>query len=97
MSHSIGQYFQSTIHGKEFAHARSCNAELSYSTAFSTGYASRHPSSYKSIEQLFRVYLGYSVQQGLSAQYTILVTFSPPSLPLEMRFGLCFVLCHQIN
>ena len=52
-----------------------CNAELSCSTAFSTGYASRHSSSYKSLEQLFRVHLGSIVQQGLSALYTILVNF----------------------
>ena len=98
-----------------------CNAELSCSIAFSTGYASRHSSSYKSLEPvfrhprsqgslppalrseregtrlLFRVHLGSSVQQGLSAQNTILVNFFPPYLPLETRFGLCFVLCHQIN
>ena len=60
-----------------------CNAERSCSTAFSTGYASRHSSGYKSQEQLFRVHLGSIVQQGLSAQYTNRVKFFPPSLPLE--------------
>ena len=39
-----------------------CNAELSCSTAFPTGYASRCSSSYKSQEQLFRVHLGCSVR-----------------------------------
>ena len=60
-----------------------CNAEWSCSTAFSTGYASRHSSGYKSQEQLFRVHLGSIVQQGLSAQYINRVKFFPPSLPLE--------------
>ena len=60
-----------------------CNAERSCSTAFSTGYASRHASSYKSLVQLFRVHLGSSIQQGLSAQYTILVKCFPLSLSLE--------------
>ena len=60
-----------------------CNAERSCSTAFSTGYASRDLSGYKSQEQLFRVHLGSIVQQGLSAQYINRVKFFPPSLPLE--------------
>ena len=74
---ALANIFKALFMAKSFT----CNAELSCSTAFSTGYASRHSSSYKSLEQLFRVHLGSSVQQGLSAQYTILVKFFPPSLP----------------
>ena len=42
--------------------AKILQAELSCITAFPTGYASRRLSSYKSIEQLFRVHLGSIVQ-----------------------------------
>ena len=56
---------------------RTCNAELSGSTAFSTGYASRRLSSYKSLEQFTWLLLFSKV----SAQYTIFVKFFPPSLP----------------
>ena len=75
-----------------------CNAERSCSTAFSTGYASRHSSGYKSQEQLFRVHLGSIVQQGLSAQYTNRVKFFPPSLPpFGDDQGMGFVLCYAIK
>ena len=40
-----------------------CNAELSRSTVFCTGYASRRLSSYKSLEQVFRVHLCSVIQQ----------------------------------
>ena len=56
-----------------------CNAELSCSTAFSTGYASRRLSSYKSPEQVFRVHLGSVIQQGYRSVYYSCKFF--PSLP----------------
>ena len=58
---------------------RTCNAELSCSTAFSTGYASRRLSSYKSLEQVFRVHLGSVIQQGERSVYYSCKIF--PSLP----------------
>ena len=61
-----------------------CDAEPSCSTAFSTGYASRRSSSYKSLEQLFRIHLGSVVQPGQRSVYYSCKMFPslPPSLPL---------------
>ena len=70
-----------------------CNAELSCSTAFPTGYASRRSSSSKSLEQLFRVDL-VLLFSNVSEQHIILVTFFSPSL---WRRGLDFVLCYAIK
>ena len=60
---------------------RTYNAELSKScsTGFSTGYASRRLSSYKSLEQVFRVHLGSVIQQGEGSVYYFCKIF--PSLP----------------
>ena len=58
---------------------RTCNAKLSCSTGFSTGYASRLLSSYKSLEQVFRVHLGSVIQQGERSVYYSRKMF--PSLP----------------
>ena len=56
-----------------------CNAELSCSTAFPTGYASRRSSSYKSQEQLFRVHFGCSARFKRSVYYSCKMF---PSFPL---------------
>ena len=75
--HSIGQL----IFSEHYSWLRvcTCNAEPSCSTAFSTGYASRRSSSYKSLEQLFRIHLGSVVQQGQRLVYYSCKMF--PSLP----------------
>ena len=62
-----------------------CNAKLSCSAAFSTGYAIRRLSSYKNLEQLFRVHLGSVVQQG---QCSVQICYSCKIFPsLRPPFG----------
>ena len=64
-----------------------------------TGYASRHASSYKNLEQLFRVHLGSSVHQGLSAQYRSFGSqdgYCSWTLPANLAsvFSNCFIRSH---
>ena len=77
-----------------------CNAKLSCSAAFSTGYMPSDVCLAIKAQNNCSEFTWVLLFSKVSAQYryVILVKFFPPyALPLETRLGLCFVLCHEIN